>query len=406
MTKKMILLSLCTSISLFAQGDIDTLKTQLSQQQAITQALQKRLDLLETTQTKKAGSPNTSASFSQKAYLPDIALILNMSTIGRNVKNSDYESYAIPGFIASGDAELPFNKARGFNFNYAEVAMSSTVDPYFDAFAIFHLHPDQLEIEEAFIRARALPLGLRIKAGKFRSAFGRLNEMHQHSWHFDSQAIIYKALLGPDCISDAGVQLQWVAPTDSYMMLGGEAFQGGNDRSFGDVEKNNLYVGYLKSSIDIGDDLSVLGGVSLAHGKHEGHSSDIYGVDLTLRQELGGYSALTWQSEFLQRDMDVNSKQAGLYSELIYKYDNHYSTGIRYDAITKNDTDLSKYPNIDTKNLDRYTAMVEYHPFPMSRLRLSYAHDRTKVIAGERKDNDQITLSINIATGAHGAHNY
>ena len=291
--------------------------------------------------------------------------------------------------------------------------MNSTVDPYFDAFAIFHLHPDAFEIEEAFVRTRALPFGLRIKAGKFKSAFGRLNEKHQHSWHFDEQAIIYKALFGPDSISDAGVQVQWVAPTDTYLMVGAEGLQGGNERTFGGTangtEKNNLYVGYVKSSVDVGDDLSILGGVSLAHGKHLGNTSNVYGADLTMRDQLGGYSALIWQSEYLERHMGVDGghtdKQAGLYSELVYQYNNHYSGGFRYDAITKNDTDLSAY-TVDTNNLDKYTAMLEYHPFPMSRLRLSYSYDRTKVIAGERKNLNEVMMTLNIAAGAHGAHNY
>lgn len=290
--------------------------------------------------------------------------------------------------------------------------MSSTVDPYFDAFAIFHLHPDQLEIEEAFVRTRALPFGLRVKAGKFKSAFGRLNEKHQHSWHFDEQAIIYKTLFGPDSISDPGIQVQWVAPTDTYLMIGIDAMQGSNDRSFGGTadgtERNNLYVGYVKSSVDVGEDLSILGGVSLAHGQHLGSASDVYGADLTLREQLGGYSSLIWQSEYLERHMgdDNTDKQAGLYSELIYQYNNNYSGGFRYDAITKNDTDLSSYQGIDTDNLDKYTAMLEYKPFPMSRLRLSYTYDRTKIIADERKDVSQFMLSLNIAAGAHGAHNY
>ncbi len=427
MMKKIIGLSLFTCVTLFADADLDALKQQIQQQKIIMQKLETKLDTLSKKQTQmqatqkslqaRTPSVNTSASFSQNAYLPAIALILNMSAVGRNVKNSDYANYSIPGFIDNKKGEtpeLPFNKERGFNFNYAEVAMNSTVDPYFDAFAIFHLHPDHLEIEEAFVRTRALPYGLRVKAGKFRSAFGRINEKHQHSWHFDSQPIIYKALFGPDGINDAGVQVQWVAPTDTYVMAGAEALQGTNIRTFGGTangtEKNNLYVGYFKSSVDVGDDLSILGGVSLAHGQHLGNTSNVYGTDLTLRDQLGGYSALIWQSEYLERHMGVDggttNKQAGLYSELIYQYNNNYSGGVRYDAITKNSADLSGYAGVDTNNLDRYTAMLEYHPFPMSRLRLSYSYDRTKVIAGARKNVSQVMLSLNIAAGAHGAHNY
>ena len=432
--KKTIGLSLLVASSLFANADFDALKEQIAQQKLVMQKLEAKLDALSKKQTQmqqkqkkmqqkqaiaevSKTSANTSASFSQNAYLPAIAFILNMSAVGRNVQNSDYENFEIPGFINHGDEapELPFNRERGFNFNYAELALSSSVDPYFDAFAILHLHPDSgLEIEEAFVRTRALPYGLKVKAGKFKSAFGRINEKHQHSWHFDAQPIIYKSLFGPDGISDAGIQVQWVAPTDMYIMAGIEGLQGTNTRSFGDTQENNLYVGYLKSSIDVGDNLSILGGVSIAHGKNADNNvtnpTNVYGVDLTMREQLGGYSSLIWQSEFLQRNKDVGSrtdKQAGLYSELVYQYDNYYSGGVRYDAITKNDTVLpTAYNGVDTSNLDKYTAMLQYKPFPMSRLRLTYSYDRTKVIAGQRKGINSVMLSLNIAAGAHGAHNY
>ncbi len=409
--KKTLWLSMATTLS-FADAQLDQLRAELAAQKKHMQILEKKIEMLAQKQQQQvlhAQAPNTSASFSQNAYLPDIAFILNMAAVGRNVANESYENFAIPGFIDSGDAELPFDKKRGFNFNYAEVAMRSTVDPYFNAFAIFHLHPDEFEIEEAYVRTRALPYGLRVEAGKFRSAFGRINAKHQHSWYFDQQPIIYKALFGPEGIGGAGVQLQWVAPTETYLMAGIEGFEEGNDRSFGNSDHRNI-VGYLKTSVDPTEDLSLLGGLSLAHGRHDGKRCDVYGIDMTVRNQFEGYSALIWQSEYLerhkQRTTGGKDRQAGFYTELVYQYDNHYAGGFRYDRITKNDTDLSAFTDIDTDRLDKYTAMIEYRPFPMSRLRLSYSWDRTKVIDGERKNLSEILFSLNIAAGAHGAHNY
>ncbi len=408
MQKKLRLLSLIACTSLLADSDMEALKLELQQQKETTQKLLSRVNSLESTQQ---GSVNTSASFSQKAYLPDIALILNMSAVARDVSNSDYATQSeIPGFIPKGTINLPFNANRGFNLNYAELAIHSVVDPYFEAFAFLHLHPENLEIGEAFVTTTSMPYGLRIKAGKFKSAFGRLNSKHQHTWSFDEQALIYKSLFGPDAISDPGVQLQWVAPTDTYIMVGIEGLQGTNQRSFGS-NNGNLVVGYLKSSIDVGDNLSILGGVSVAHGKTaDAKNSNVYGVDLTMRNQLGSYSALVWQSEYLQRDKETNTNttdlQGGLYTQLIYQYNNNYSTGIRYDALTKNDTNLSAYKGVNTDNLDRVTAMLEYKPFPMSRLRLNYSYDRSKIINNKRRDINTVMLTLNVATGAHGAHSY
>ena len=433
MTKKIIILSLAASATLFAQSDLAQLKAQLAKQIRTTQALMKRVEELEKKQTitiadrRQAGSaiPSEledkqtttvtdtdettqapSATFDQKSFLPDIALILDGSAVGRNVNNSTYESYYMPGFseyVAGEESEIPFNKNRGFNFNYAELALHSTVGPYFDADAIFHLHPDAFEIEEAYITSRALSYGLRAKAGKFRSEFGRINAIHQHAWKFTSQPLAFEALLGVEGINDAGVQLQWVLPTDTYLMAGFEAMQGSNDVSFGDTEKNNLYIGYLKSSFDLTDTTTVLAGTSIAHGKNEdGHNTDLYGADLTLKTALDSYSSLLWQSELLYRDKKTNNgsdKQAGYYTQLVYQYDQNWAAGIRYDNLFKN---ISDQPD----DLDRYTAMLEYKPFEFTKFRLQYTYDRSKAFGtdDQRKNISEILLGFTIEAGAHGAH--
>jgi len=399
--KKRLLLSLFLTSALFGDAELEAIKEQLKTQQL-------QIDALKKTHT------NQSASFSQNAYLPAIAFILNMSAVSRNVANEDYTNYNIPGFIDNNNTtenEIPFNAQKGFNFNYAEVAMRSTVDPYMDAFAIFHLSPDAFEIEEAFVKSRALPFGIILKAGKFKSSFGRINFKHQHTWSFDTQPIIYEELFGVDANSDAGIQSQWVAPTDTYLMMGIEWMQGSNDVSFGDTQHPaSQYNAYVKSSVDIGDNLSVLGGLSLANGKNTTtNMTNIYAADLTLRYQIGSYSAIVLQSEYLDRTMDIgtsSNKQAGQYTELLYQINRNYFIGARYDSITKNEAEsLSSY-TVDTDNLDRYTAKIDYKPFPMSRFRLQYTQDNTKVISGERQNIHEVMLSLNIAAGAHGTHNY
>jgi len=434
MTKKLILLSLCASTMLSAQSELEELKELLAQQMRATQALQKRVAQLEKREAREAKKSKkqaqaleeaqkevalakskqdetptiqTAKTFDQKSFLPDIALILDGSIVSRDVDNSTYESYYIPGFSSydpDEEAEIPFNKNRGFNLNYAEVALHSTVGPWFDADAIFHLHPDSFEIEEAYLTSRKLSYGLRAKVGKLRSNFGRINSIHQHAWNFTAQPLVFEGLLGAEGINDAGVQLQWVLPTDNtYIMAGLEALQGDNDISFGDTERNNLYIGYLKSSFDLGDDTTVLAGASILHGKNsEGGDTDIYGADLTIKRVLDGYSSLMWQSELLYRDketMEQTMKQAGFYTQLIYRYDQNWATGVRYDDL---------YKNIETEpdDLDKYTAMLEYKPFEFTKFRLQYIYDRSKIfgIDDERQNTSEILLGVTIEAGAHGAH--
>ena len=415
--KKIVSLSMLASAILFADSDLDQLKLQIQQLQEKVQNIEKQNAQKEQASIDAKVANDTSSSFSQAAYLPDIGLVLDMSALSRNIDNTAYLTQAMPGFLQSDpNGDFPFNKDNGFNLNYAEVSMHSVVDPYFDVFAVFHIHPTAIEVEEAYVRTRALPYSLLVKAGKFKSDFGRINAKHQHSWAFSSQPLIYAGLFGPDGISDPGVQLQWIAPTNTYLMAGVEAMQGTNTQSFGNVERNNLYIGYLKSSVDLTDDISVLGGISGVTGKNPNGNTNVYGADLTVRAELGNYSSLVWQSEYLKRDMDNNmtsglkkDKQAGVYSELIYNIDENWATGARYDRIVQNDVgDMSLYApaGVNTNNLDRTTVMLQYKPFEFSRLRLEYTDDRSKIIDGQRKNIQEVMLNLTIEAGSHGAHAY
>lgn len=409
MIKNAMILSIITSATLFANDEIDELKKQIAQlQKSIATIEQKQQESAQKELNQKVATVTKNTSgFNQSAFLPDMSFILDASAVSRNIKNSEYELYNMPGFTetpAHGEAEIPFNKDRGFNFNYAEVALHSVVDPYFDANVIFHIQPDALEVEEAFVTTRELPYGLRAKAGKFRSAFGRINAIHQHAWNFTSQPLVYEALIGGEGINSAGVQMQWIAPTDTYLMVGGEAMQKLTPES--PNEENNLYIGYVKSSVDIGD-TSILGGVSMARSKYFEdettglvNNSDIYGLDLTIKSMIDSYSSITFQGELLsriQQSASGDATQAGLYGELVYKINNNYSAGVRYDSLYKN---LTNQPD----DLKRYTTMVEYRPFEFSKIRLQYTRDKSKEFNGERKDIDEVLLGITIEAGAHGAH--
>ena len=385
--KKTILISVALSTLLLHATE----KTDLEKR---VETLEKALNIQKQEKLQKA--LDGSNSFNQKSFIPDISLILNASAVSRDIKNSDYEGYAIDGFNPQTD-EIPFNENRGFNFNYAELGMHSAVGPYFDADAVFHLHPTEFEIEEAYITTKKLPSNLQLKAGLFRSGFGRINAIHHHAQHFMAQPLVYEAMLGTEGIKDAGVSLNWVAPTDSYIMAGVEALQGENELSFGYPEANNLYVGYLKSGFDLGESNALLLGGSIATGKTQNNQdSKLYGAELTLKHIIDSYSSLSWQSEYLYRDRE-KQKQAGIYTQLLYDMDSNWEFGTRYDAITKN---IALQPN----DLKKYSAMVSYRPFEFSKLRLQYSKDKSKTFAGKRQDENMIALDFLVEIGAHGAH--
>ena len=474
--KKTFIFSIAAASFLFADSDIEELKKLVMEQQKTIQALQSRVNALETKKTETVASTETSlakesqtevlksgriapvavkstqttkpkthkrrekkttqvnreqneyaqystpvtdsrtqqpdqyamsdvqdnsSSFDQSAFLPGIALIGNMSAVSRNISNERYSNYTLPGFIDQAQEELPFNEKRGFNLNYAELEIFSTVGPYLDVFSAFHIAKDGIEIGELYGTSRAMPYGLRLKGGKFKSEFGRINSKHQHAWDFSSIPLVFESFFGQEGLNDEGVQLQWIAPTDLYLMAGIEAMQGSNEYSFGDTDGINQMVAYLKTAVDLTDMTTLLGGVTYMQGKDGFGDTKIYGADLTIRTSLDSYSSLKWQNELLYRKKPLEdgsvADQAGLYSELIYDYNQNWSGGIRYDTLFKN------IPG-EPEPLDRYSAMLMYKPFEFTKLRLQYTYDKSKYFAGEQKNMQEILLDLTFEAGAHGAH--
>lgn len=466
MYKKLAYLPLFASLSLFADSELDAIKAKVESLEAI---ITQQQQIQEDTRIRNSlmGSLN---SFSQNAYMPNLSLIVDTSYVSRNRKDEELTHLEIPGVAhgimgshSHGEhSHAPYNASNGFNLNYAEIAMESVVDPYFRAMAVFHLTEDGFEIEEAYGETTSLGYGLKAKIGKFRSSFGRINEQHQHVQDFSDMPLVYVAFLGEHGINDIGAQVQWTLPTDTYVKIGFEALQGKNPSMYGtdaiapagDEEsiavaspsQPNLLVGYVKSSFDLGNTTVFYGG-SIAYGdSHINHLDDeephafvggsyLYGADLTMKHYFDSYSYLMFQGEYLFRDMDgdlytyptdangtvtddtqfdpavaTTKKQSGYYAQLVYAYNQNWRAGFRYDNINKNDVSTdSTLPN----NFDRYSAMIDYSTSEFARIRLQYNRNNAMFSEaevgeayGERQHIDTIILQLNLAIGAHGAHNF
>jgi len=135
------------------------------------------------------GSSSTAAvakktdPFSQVKFVPGISFILDFSYVGRNLDREVFDELYVPGLMDghghhSGHQHGIMNGEPGFNLNYGELVLKAAVDPYFDMVSVFHFSEDAVEIEEAFVTTRTLPWGLQLKAGKFLSGFGRINQTH------------------------------------------------------------------------------------------------------------------------------------------------------------------------------------------------------------------------------------
>ncbi|EDZ63300.1 hypothetical protein SMGD1_1322 [Sulfurimonas gotlandica GD1] len=393
-------------------------------------------------------------TFAQSKFMPDISLVMDASYVNRNIADDKVAHLEVPGVAHgllgshthNGKTHTPNNAKNGFNLNYAELVLSSSVDPFFTMDGVFHFSEDSVEIEELYFTTTALGHGARVKGGKFSSNFGYLNEQHHHAWDFADMPLVYEAFLGMHGINETGLQLQWVAPTDTYLMIGAEILQGENTQMFGkdkigtyttQADAPALFVGYIKTSFDI-DDTTILGGLSYAQGStridHSGDEaphvvsgdSKLYGADLVIKHYFDSYSFLKFQSELLSREIDgtqynlnpanttvvltspaINKKQTGAYAQLVYALNKSWQMGLRYDTIFINDITSNGVTVDKGNNFDKYSAMVEYHTSEFARFRLQYNHNNSLYDEdGNRQDISTVILQANISIGAHGAHSF
>jgi hypothetical protein len=390
-----------------------------------------------------------------QSSLLNLSLIVDTSFVARNKNDQEFKHLEIPELYhrheGNGHGHGALNEKRGFNLNYAELYLYAPVDPYFDLYATIPFSEDGAEVEEAYAVTRGLPFGFQFKVGKFRSSFGRLNAQHPHAWDFANQPLVYKVFLGDDGLVEKGVQLNWLAPTPFYLLFGVEVLQGENEQSFGtegfkvntkkdgsgtnitigDTKKPNLYLGFVKTSFDVGN-LSVLTGLSFAtghsrvyhrEGNHEhafAGKTKLYGFDLTAKYVIGSHRDISFQGEYIYRDQkgtkyeydnagdleteELKKKQGGFYTQLVFKFDRRWRAGVQYNLINKNDVKKNG-ENLNLPNhLPAYYAMLEYNPTEFSRIRFQVGQNRAFFHDGSRKTVNEFILQFNFAIGAHGAH--
>jgi len=307
----------------------------------------------------------------------------------------------------------------------------------------------EVELEEAYVDPQRLPAGLVGRFGRFYSDVGYLNRFHPHAWDFHDAPLAYRAFLNKQ-YGDDGLRLAWVAPTETYIMIGGESYAGNSfpagtsSRVLGDVQ--SLYV---KLGGDVGLSNAWQAGLSgLLVNAHDRETevpdggNDTFSGDSNL---LIGDFVWKWapngnprqrnfkfQGEYFYRDesgdvavdeadnsglIDYDGKQWGWYAQAVYQFMAHWRAGLRYDRLSADNnlkvTSLGGFADnqavIDASGLDndghhpqRWTAMLDWSPSEFSRLRLQYDRDESRI---DKVDN-QWMLQYIMSLGAHGAHEF
>ena len=366
----------------------------------------------------------TKPSASPGLMNPAISLILDTEYYHSSLSTQELQSRSTPGFTGPQDPSFD----EGFNLRSLELGFFAPVDPYFNLHATLPITENGIEIEEAYFVTTSLPAGLQFKGGKFKSGFGRFNAFHPHAWDFVDAPLPYKLFFGGEGegLIEKGAQLTYLPDLPIYTILGVEVLQGDNDTLFGPDGGPHAYTGFLKSSLDLGNDHSVLFGGSVVGGKTRTGSfapdtelvgnTVLYGLEFTHKWRPSRRQSLILQSEYLYRRQkgdltdtaalttdSIQRYQDGLYVQALYQIE-RWRIGARFDrmAIFKDDVILAGEKQNYSGQPYRWTGSLEFNPTEFSRVRLQYNYDKSD----PNKLNQEVFLQFLLAVGAHGAHAY
>ncbi len=373
------------------------------------------------------------------AFNPAISAVLQGAYANLS---QDPDKYAIAGFAPSGDLAPA---KRSFSIAESELALSASVDDKFYGNLIFSLTPDNnVEVEEAYGLYTAAPYGIAPKFGRFLSSIGYLNDQHQHAWDFYDAPLVYQAFLGGQ-YQNNGLQVKWVAPTDTFLELGAEV---GSGESFPGNSRNKNGTGngivYAHAGGDVGASNSWRAGLSYlqtAAKDREYAQLDSAGNDTQLAftgKSKVAIADFVWkwspngnaqernfklQGEYFWRrengeltyDADgalgmtqsgsYRSDQNGFYVQGVYQFMPTWRVGMRYDWLNPGSVDYGAngaYLTGTSFNPQRTAVMLDWTPSEFSRLRIQYQQAKLRP---DFTDNE-IFVQYILTLGAHGAHNF
>jgi hypothetical protein len=436
-----------------ADSSVEALQAELAQLKADYStrigALEQRIAELETSAAQaapvvEAPPAPAPAAASANAFNPAVSLILNGQYANLSQDPADYH---IAGFVPSGDEVGPGE--RGFSLGESELTLAANIDPYFSGNLTFSITGEnEVDVEEAYFRALALPAGFSLKGGRFLSGLGYLNEVHAHAWDFVDQPLAYQAFFGGQLRQD-GLQLKWLAPTDTFLELGVEAGSGdsfpGTRRSANGLNGTLLFAHVGR---DLGDNATFRAGVSwldMRASDREYDDEDSAGLpvtnafsgtsrtwiaDATFKWTAPGdprHRYLKLQGEYLDRTEDgtlafdvtgldasgdYRSEQSGWYVQGVYQFLPRWRVGLRYDSldsgtpaiglVSDGTLERADFPLLASADPERTTVMLDWNPSEFSRLRAQFAWDDARDAATD----EQVFLQYIHSLGAHGAHKF
>jgi hypothetical protein len=311
----------------------------------------------------------------------------------------------------------------------AEIDMRVPVDPYADGVLITALESEapsrfSVGVEEGYVNIKKLPfldkppLGLKIKAGRFRPAFGTINVLHTHDLPQTFRPLPIQEFLGPEGFVADGVSANFFIPApweNSSLDFTLQALTGGDIATSPNPDARMAYLGHLRYYGTFGTSHNLeLGWSSYFHPKGNGIAeADIHGFDFLYRWKparrgewrsflvgselMFGRRAYPEAAETPEVARAIAGQPAGQGRPLGYyvfgqwQFNRRTYAGVRWDK-----TDILFNPALRRRSL---TPFVSYYFSEFLRLRLNYEHRWSDLFTENRRNS--VYAELNFVFGSH-----
>jgi len=341
----------------------------------------------------------------------------------------------VGNFLARADDQKIFTEDGSridnkLSLREAEIDMRVAVDPYADAVLIVALGADvpgkfSADIEEGYVNIKKLPfldqppLGLKLKVGRFRPAFGKINILHTHDLPQSFRPLPVQEFMGEEGFIQSGISGNFFLPTPwdqkSSMDLTLQVLTGGDVAISPDQHSRNAYLGHLRWFKTFGEAHNLeLGWSSYYHpAGNQVDEADFHGVDFTYRWKplrrgewksflLGGEMMFARKAypgamepfeveSALEGTLPGQGKPLGYTLFGQWQFDRRKYAGVRWDQ-----TDVLYNPALQRKSVTPY---FSYYFSEFLRFRLNYEHRWSDLSTEDGRNS--VFAELNFVFGAH-----
>ncbi len=308
------------------------------------------------------------------------------------------------------------------NVREVEIDARAAVDPYADGVFTLAFESEvpgegEVHVEEAYVRLKRLPflekppLGLKLRGGRFRPTFGKMNLLHTHDLPQTVRPLVVEEFLGDEGFHANGGSAEFFIPApwdrEGSLDFTFQALDAGHLAAAAEARNEFAYLAHLRWFRTFADAHNLELGASGYWGPTDPDGkTEIFlgGIDFFYRWKPlrgGEWRSLLLGGEIFAADrefVDAGSIQEA--SPLGYYLMAQYQIGPRLYAGARWDWTQS----IEDDRIETYGVIpsVSYYLSEFLRLRLNY--QRLWSDLDEKDGRDTVFFEVNFLIGAHPPH--